>query len=153
MRGVEFADLVVHDEDAAGAEVIEQTAQPGEVGGPGNTEPEPAADDDRAVAAREVEGVEWLDVQVRSPPLALRSLAAPGDHVHGRVDTVDIESVRDPGHEEPSRSARGVESGLPDLDELTEVLDLRTVEVEVRPPSRHQTVVPRDDLVGSGVSR
>ena len=47
-----------------------------------------------------------------------------------------------PGHEKPPGAASGVERRLSLLDEPPEVVDLRAVGVELRPPFGHETVVP-----------
>ncbi len=129
----------------------EQPAEPLHVLVPGGSEPEPAAQDDRAVPAGKLEAVKRLDVQGRVPPDPLGGPPAAGDHVGRRVDAVDVQAIGDPRHQQPPGSAGGVEGRLTGLDDRAEELDLRPVEVEVRPPLGDQTVVPRDDVGVLGV--
>ena len=106
-------------------------------------EPEPAADDDRPVAARQVELVHRLRVEVRRrQPLSLAALADALEHVRRDVRAVDVEPRVEIRHEQPARAARGVERRLARLDERPEPVDLRPVEVELGPPTRDESVVP-----------
>ena len=74
--------LVVEDERAAGLEVLVQAAQPLDVVLAPSAEPEAAADDDRAVAAGQVELVHRLRVEIRlRQSLALAALADALEHV------------------------------------------------------------------------
>ena len=104
---------------------------------------EAAADDDRPVAARQVELVHGLRVQVRGQTLRLGTLAAEGQHVGGDVAAVDVEAGLQKRYEQASGAAGDVERGLPRLDEAPEVRDLRAGSVELRPPLRDEPVVPR----------
>ena len=68
---------------------------------------------------------------------------ALSEHVTRHVDTVDIEPRLDEGHQQPSRPARQIERRLTGLDVLAKEVDLRAAGGELRPPTRHQAVVPR----------
>ena len=68
-----------------------QPPQPLDVLLPRAAEAEAAADEDRPVAARQVELVHRLRVQVRREPLARRRLAAVLEHVGRDVAAVDVE--------------------------------------------------------------
>ena len=105
-------------------------------------EAEDAADDDRPVAPRRIEPVQGLDEQRRLEALAARTLPAERDHVGGGVAAVDVDPGLEPGDQEPAGSAAGVEHRLRVLDVPPEVLDLRAVGVEVRPPLGDEPVVP-----------
>ena len=68
-------------------------------------------------------------------------------HVGGRVDTVDVEARLDPRHEQPPRATCHVQCRLSGLDERAEELDLGSGDVEARPPTGDEPVVPRHDIV------
>ena len=140
---VRVRHLVVEHERPAGLEVLVQATQPLAVVLASAAEPEAAADDDRAVATRQVELVHRLRVEVRLRQLlALAALADALEHVGRDVRAVDVEPCLEIGHEQPPGAARGIERRLAGLDELPEPVDLRPVEVELRPPARDEAVVP-----------
>ena len=58
------------------------------------------------------------------------------------IDTVDVEPRLHERHEQSPGAARHVERGLSGLHELPEELDLRAAGGELRPPPRHQAVMP-----------
>jgi hypothetical protein len=113
-------------------------------------EPEDAARDDRAVAARRLECVQRLREQCRLEARATRGLAATLDHVGGDVAAVHVVAGPQPRHEEPPRAASRVERRLAALDERAVVVDLRPADVEERPPVRDEPVVPGLRLFGHG---
>jgi hypothetical protein len=79
----------------------------------------------------------------RRKPLAKRALVAQVQHVRGDVDAVDVVAGVQPWDEQPARSTGGVERRLSLGDEPPEVLQLvTTVEVELRPPTGDDAVVP-----------
>lgn len=106
------------------------------------TDAERATHVDRPVAARKVELVRCLRVQVRREPLALGPLPTQGEHVRREVGPVDIKPVAEERDQHPAGPARHVERRLPRLDVRAEELDLGTVEVELGPPPRDESVVP-----------
>ena len=106
-------------------------------------EAEASADEDRAIAARQVELVQRLRVEVRSEALLLGALAAQRQHVGRDVAAVDVEAGPEIRQEEAPGPAGGVERGLTFLDEPPEVVDLGARVVELGPPLRNEPVVPR----------
>src|SRR5581483_4637845 len=130
--------LLVHEQRPARLEGAAQPAQRLLVLLARRADAEDAADDDRPVAARRVEVMERAHPQGR-----LRSaLTAALDHVSGDVAAVGVDARPQPRNEQPARAAPRVEHGLPLFGEPLEVLDLRPVDDEVRPPLADQAVVP-----------
>ena len=84
-----------------------------------------------------------LHVQRRLAAGGASGSLAGRDHVGRRVDTVDVEPVNDPRHEQPATPAAHVECWLSRRDVRPEERDLRSVEVEVGPPPGDQAVMPR----------
>ena len=108
------------------------------------TQAEPTADDDRSIAARYVQLVHGLRIEARrAQALSLSPLAAELEHVGRDVRAVDVEPGLEVRNEEAPGAARGIECGLPNLDEPAEIVDLWPVAVELRPPAGNDAVVPR----------
>ena len=92
-----------------------------------DAESERPAQHDRPVATRQIEEMHGLDVQRRAAPRTPSGLPARGNHVRRRVDSVDVEPLGNPRHEQPAgHTTWGVQSRLASTHEGPEVLDLRT---------------------------
>ncbi len=115
---------------SARPEVGTHPAQPFQVLLSRGAEPEGAAEHGHAVGAGELEPVQRLHGEMRRRADACGGLAAGGDHVGGGVDAVDVETGRDPRHEQTPGAAPDVERRLAGLHVGAEVLDLGTVGVE-----------------------
>jgi hypothetical protein len=83
-----------------------------------------------------------LSPHVRLETLRSTERSAPVDHVRGHIAPVDVVPGPQPRQEQPARAATRVEGGLPTLDELPEIDDLRPADVELRPPVGDEAVVP-----------
>jgi hypothetical protein len=104
---------------------------------------EATADIHRAVPARQVELVHGLRVQPRGEAPARGGLATVREHVRRDVAAVDVEAGAQVRKQQPAGAARDVERRLAVLlDKPLEVRDLLAADVELRPPLRHNTVVP-----------
>ena len=135
--------LVVEHERASRLELVEDAPQALGVVLAVAAEPESAADEDRPVRPRDVELVQGLCVEARRIEAFSRGpLAREREHVGRDVAAVDVELGTQVGHEQAARAAGCVKCRLTGFDEAAEVVDLRTVEVELRPPTRDETVVP-----------
>jgi hypothetical protein len=135
-------DLVVQHEETTGLEVVAKPPKRLEILLAGCSEAEAATHEDRAVAARHVELVHRLRVQVRGQALALGRLPTEREHVGRDVGAVDVQAGPEVRKEQASRPARDVERRLACLDERAEVVDLRAGEVELGPPACDDAVVP-----------
>ena len=142
-RRVGVGDLVVDDERAAGLEVGEHPGQPSAVLISGDAQSEAAAAHDRSVATGQVELVVGLGDERRRRADGGGRLAAELEHVDRHVRAVDVESIADVGHEQATGAAGEVEGRWRGGDVAAEEVDLGPVQVEERPPARHQAVVPR----------
>lgn len=104
-------------------------------------ESEGTAHHDSAVTAGEVELVDRLDDERRLMADGSRRGPARLDHVGRRVNTIDIEPVGDPWHEQAPGAAPDIESRLSGGHVRAEEVDLGTAKVEVRPPPGDQPVM------------
>src|SRR6185436_9515275 len=106
------------------------------------SEPEAAADENRAVPPRGLEFVHRVYEQGGGKAFALRFLATERDHVGGDITAVDVEAGPKVRDEQAPRAARDIKRGLTALDVLLEVPDLAAVFVELGPPPRTEPVMP-----------
>ena len=91
-------------------------------------------------------GESWRETTLHRLRLSQR------DHVRRDVGTVDVEAVCKQRQKDPPRSAPKVERRLPKpsdrRSEVSQLLGLR--HVELGPPTCHQAVMPRPELVTHG---
>ena len=104
------------------------------------------ADDDGLVPTGHIQFVHGLAVQLRRPVDRLCGLPAQPDHVRRDIAAIDVQPGRHPRNEQPASATRDVQGRLASLDELPEVVDLRSRLAEQRPPPGHQSVMPTPRL-------